>query len=236
MKIEDFFKEAFYINLDSRPDRKEMFENEIKKCGLEPFFKRYPGCLPKIDDVGDDNSLLGYRKHGACGRSHRNLVQYAKDKDLDNILIFEDDIAFYDEGVQKAMDIIENALDTLSNVADWDIVYFGGIIIDREINQPINNLLKVDKILTAHAWGINKKCYDTILKYKPNDGYSKDYDCPIDGDVGNNTNLNKYLAYPLAIYQRSNVVSDCAIRSDGVPALSVDVFPWLQNYDKKIKE
>ena len=30
MKIQDFFKESFYINLDSRTDRKELFEEEMK--------------------------------------------------------------------------------------------------------------------------------------------------------------------------------------------------------------
>ena len=46
MKIQDFFKESFYINLDSRTDRKEQFVNEIKEYGLTDFIKRSPACVP----------------------------------------------------------------------------------------------------------------------------------------------------------------------------------------------
>jgi len=236
MKIQDFFKEAFFINLDTRIDRKEQFENEVKQYGLDTFIKRSSACIPKIDDVGDDYVLLGYRKHGACGRSHRNLVQYAKDKNLENILIFEDDATFYNEGIISAIEIIENALDTLNTIPDWDLFYMGGIIFDETIYKPQGNLLKVDKILTTHAWGINKKCYDTILKYRPGDGYSDEFDSPIDGNIGLNTGLNKYLAYPLAVYQRPNTISDCAIRNDGTILKSDDVSPWIKNYNKIIKE
>ena len=236
MKIENFFKEAFYINLDSRTDRKEQFENEIKEYGLDSFIKRSSASIPKIDDVGNDYGLLGYRRHGACGKSHKNLIQYAKDKNLDNILIFEDDATFYNDGDLRAIEIIENALDVLNTIPDWDLFYMGGIIFDEEINKPFGNLLKVDKILTTHAWGINKKCYDTILKYKPGDGYTNDFDGPIDSYIGLNTNLNKFLAYPLAIYQRPNIVSDCAISRDGNNLRSDDVSPWVKNYNKNIRK
>jgi GR25 family glycosyltransferase involved in LPS biosynthesis len=236
MKVQDFFKELFYINLDSRTDRKEQFESEVSQYEFNTFIKRSPACIPKIDDVGDDYELLGYRKHGACGRSHKNLVQYAKDKNLENIFVFEDDASFYNDGDTSAIEIIESALDTLNTIPDWDLFYMGGIIFDENINKPFGNLLKVDKILTTHAWGINKKCYDTILKYRPGDGYTEQFDSPIDGNIGLNTNLNKFLAYPLAVYQRPNILSDCAIRSDGVILKSDDVSPWIRNYNKNIRK
>ena len=50
------------------------------------------------------------------------------------------------------------------------------------------------------------------------------------------TNLNKFLAYPLAVYQRPNILSDCAIRRDGVRLKSDDVSPWIKNYNKNIRK
>ena len=236
MKIQDFFSEAFYINLDTRIDRKEHFENELREHGLDVFVKRLSASLPKLDDVGDNYDLLGSRRHGACGRSHKNLIEYAKNKNLDNILIFEDDATFYNGGDLSAIEIIEKSLDTLITIPDWDLFYMGGIIIEDEINKPYGNLLKVDKILTTHAWAINKKCYDIVLRYHPADGYSSVFDSPIDGYIGNNMRLNKYLSYPLAVYQRPNVVSDCAIQGDGVFLISEDVKPWIKNYNKNIRK
>lgn len=236
MKIQDFFKEAFYINLDSRPDRDILFQDELKKHGLDGFVKRVSACTPKLDDIGPGNTqqeitLIHFRKHGACGRSHKNLVKYAKDKNLDNILIFEDDAAFYNDGNTKAIELIENSLDVLATIPDWDIFYMGGIILQDEIDQPVGNLLKVDITLTTHAWAINKRCYNNVLKYNPGDGYQEIYDSPIDGCLGNDTKLNKYLTYPLAVYQRENVVSDC-----NYGRLTDDVSQWLKNYNKKVKQ
>jgi len=235
MKIDTFFKKAFYINLDDRPDRKEQFEREVGQYGLTDFIERYSACVPKIDDVGNDFELLGYRRLGGCGRSHLNVVRYAKDNNLDNILIFEDDATFYNGGDVSAIAIIENSLDTLSRTPDWDVYYMGGIIRDELIYKPFGNLIKVDKILTTHAWAINSKCYDRILSYRPGDGYTEDFDSPIDGYIGNNMGLNKYLAYPLAVYQRENVLSDCAHNGNEF-VITGNVEPWLSNYNKDIRE
>ena len=236
MKIQDFFKEAFYINLDSRPDRDTQVQNEIKKHGLENFVKRVSACTPRLDNIGPGNTqaeldVIHYRKHGACGRSHKNLIKYAKDKNLENILIFEDDAAFYNGGNAEAIKLVESSLDTLANTSDWDLFYMGGIIQQDEINEPVGNLLKVDVILTTHAWAINKKCYDEVLRYNPGDGYGDMHDSPIDGCLGNNPRLNKYLTYPLAVYQRENVISDC-----DYGRLTGEVSQWVKNYNKKIKQ
>ncbi len=237
MKIQAFFKEAYYINLDPRTDRKHFFEGQLKQHGLDSFVVRKSGCIPRLDDVpADDIQKIGYRKHGACGRSHKNIVQYAKDKNLDNILIFEDDAEFYNGGDEPGINLIEKALDTLSTIPDWDIFYMGGIILDEKINTPIGNLLKVDRILTTHAWAINKRCYDNVLKYRPGDGYETEYDSPIDGCLGNNTHLNKYLVYPLACIQGTGMKSDCALRADGEPLYNdSDAREWLKNYNKPLR-
>lgn len=244
MKIQNFFTEAFYINLDARPDRREIFEKELKLCGLDTFVKRVSACVPNlegIDPILDNGACteVGYRKHGACGRSHRNIVEYAKQKNLNNVLIFEDDATFYNDGEIQGITLVEKALDTLSGIPDWDLIYFGALIVGDKIKVPVGNLLEVENVLTTHAWGINKKCYDYILKYRPNDGWEKEYDSPIDGCLGRHVDLKKYLVYPLAMYQREGILSDCDVRRDkqgkifGVSTGEVE--QWIRNYDKPFK-
>ena len=43
MKLNEFFEQAFYINLDRRTDRREQFEAEMKSVGLEGWVQRVPG-------------------------------------------------------------------------------------------------------------------------------------------------------------------------------------------------
>jgi hypothetical protein len=88
MKIQDFFQKIFYINLDHRIDRNEEFLNEMKSIGLDSFVERVPGLLSHPRE----GVTIGRTRHIACGTVHRTLIQYAKDNNLDNILIFEDDV------------------------------------------------------------------------------------------------------------------------------------------------
>lgn len=190
MKITEFFDQSFFINLNSRPERRQQFESELRKIGLENFVQRFPASIDATHLPQDD-----YNRHRACGKSHHDLIKYAKNNNLKNILIFEDDAYFYNNNEISALNIIENALDDL-NKLEWDIFYLGGLIVDDFLLQVSPNLLSVEKILTAHAWAINHTGYDKILKYVP------ETDSAIDGWVSQRPTIKKYLAYPLAVPQK----------------------------------
>ena len=71
----------FYINLDKRVDRKELFEAELVKYGLtaERFTAIY--YPPPMGIVG-------------CGKSHLQVLELAKLRKYKNVLIFEEDFYF----------------------------------------------------------------------------------------------------------------------------------------------
>ncbi len=190
MKIQDFFTEAFYINLDKRTDRRAEFEAEMARVGLSDFVRRYPAAVDATHlPMGD------YGRHRACGKSHSNLIKYAAEKDLDNILIFEDDAYFYDKNQLPGIEIVERALDDLQQFPDWDVFYFGGLI-GRETAKPVApNLITVNCVLSTHAYGVSRKGIATLLNYKP------DTDSAIDGWISGH-GMQLYVAYPLASPQR----------------------------------
>lgn len=73
-----------YINLEQRTDRKKDFENEMHKLGwtadrVAGIYREYP------------MGILG------CGESHLACLKIAKDQNLKNILIMEDDLHFIEE-------------------------------------------------------------------------------------------------------------------------------------------
>ena len=71
----------FYINLDKRVDRKELFEAELAKYGLTA--ERFAGIYypSPMGTVG-------------CGKSHLQVLELAKLRKYKNVLIFEDDFYF----------------------------------------------------------------------------------------------------------------------------------------------
>jgi GR25 family glycosyltransferase involved in LPS biosynthesis len=185
MKITEFFKEAFYINLDDRVDRQEHMTKELSKHNLQDYVKRYSAI--KAVEKNPENCMK------ASGTSHRNLIQYAKDNNLDNILILEDDIFFKEGGIE----IIEKSLDSLLKY-DWDVFYFSANIFDNPLNLKDENLLIINGCYCIHAYGVNKQAYDRLLKYDPMK------DNPFDAYIQENP-FKRYAAYPLAISQYDSV-------------------------------
>lgn len=203
MKIQDFFAESFYINLDRRTERRAMFEAEMARVGLSDFVKRYPAAIDATHLPQDD-----YNRHRACGQSQYNLIKYAADKGLPNILIFEDDAYFYDAGNKPGLSIVEAALDSMSKIPAWDLFYLSCTpIFDALPPRPApyhvdEHLVRVYGVLTGHAWAINHTAYENLLLYNPAT------DAAFDGCLSNNFELVKYMAYPLAVPQRAGP-SDC---------------------------
>lgn len=186
MKIQEFFKDAFYINLDDRVDRQNHMTNELSKYELDKFVKRYSAI--KAENKTPQNCVI------ASGTSHRNLIQYAYENNLDNILIFEDDV-FLKEG---SLELIEKSLDSLSKIDNWDLYYLSANIFDNPLNLIDDNLMIIHGCYCVHAYAVNKRAYERVLKYNPNT------DVPIDAWLTQN-NFIKYGGYPLLVSQIDSV-------------------------------
>jgi hypothetical protein len=191
MKINDFFEKGYYINLDRRPDRRAEFEAEVKKAGLENFFERVCG----IDGINEPAEL---KKHNYCGATFAKIFKMAEKAGYERFVIFEDDIQFYDRDGISATEIVEKALDQIQQFPDWHMLYFGCYTFGKIVPQVSENLLKTNEILTMHAVGFNKTGIYKFLQYDPF------FHCPIDGWLGEREELNKYIAYPIAIIQRES--------------------------------
>ena len=186
IKVQDFFKEAFYINLDDRLDRKEHMDKELDKYGLTDFIKRYSAV--KAEVKSPENCVR------ASGTSHRNLIQYAKDNNLENILIVEDDIFFKHGGLQ----IVEASLGNLKKIDNWDVYYMSANIFDNPLTLVDKHLLKISGCYCVHAYGVHNRAYDKLLQYDPQK------DVPIDAYITTH-NFTKYAAFPLAVSQYDSV-------------------------------
>lgn len=184
--IKNYVSEAWYINLDDRFDRKEHMDNELSKHNLENFVQRYSAI--KAVDKTPQNCVI------ASGTSHKNLIQYAKDKNLDNILILEDDI-FFKEDIS---DFLEKSLENLFKRSDWDIYYISANIFDNPLQIIDENLIRIHGCYCVHAYIIPSRSYDKFLQYDP------EKDPPIDAWI-THQQFNKLGGYPLMISQIDSV-------------------------------
>jgi len=223
MKIQEFVSGAFYINLEHRKDKNEFMIEQFKRLGLDAFVERFPAisAFDTIDYRVDDNHkmfLLGQ----ACSLSHKNIIQIAKDRGYKNVLIFEDDALFYENETYTALQIIEEALNELTKINNWDIFYFGANLHDKELKLYSDHIIKCDCCTSTQAYILNSTSFDKVLENK----FDKPFDV-IDIYL-NNTFKNKYLVYPAAVIQKGGGVSDI-----GGHVCFNEEF-WLSHYNKPI--
>jgi len=160
----NFFDKIFCINLDDRKDRwKECCEifdkykmtHKVERFSALKFIHQDPRLIKAMGQVG-------------CSMSHFEVINRAKQENLNNFLVLEDDFCFEFEPKELHSNL-NSSLSELPN--NWDMFYLGGNL-DASYNvYPIEkysaNLFKLNACHTTHAFAVNKNIYDTILKDKP---------------------------------------------------------------------
>lgn len=200
----DFFDKVFYINLDSRTDRRKLMEDQFKRFGIKA--ERFPAVNLTKEDNDDlvergctfyDDVRPEYAPRiKSCTLSHLTVLFRAKIMNYKNILVFEDDVII-DDGIFEELSKCVSDLEKI----DWDIFYLG--CNPLEYYKETESLGRVRGSSTAHCLSLNSSFYDKILD---NVSFFKNYPC-IDGYYGNlgYENRNKiYMSLKNLVYQRSD--------------------------------
>ena len=134
---------VFYINLQERIDRKAQVEQQLNMVGLTNFNRFNAIKLP--------NGALG------CSMSHLKCLQLAKERNLDHILIVEDDIIFLNPGI-----FIGQVNKFLQNNKEWDVLLIAGNNVPpyRVVDETC---VQVSWCQTTTGYLIRKQYYDTLI-------------------------------------------------------------------------
>lgn len=139
--------ETFVINLEKRKDRLDTLSI--------PFdYKIFVATDGKVK-YKSHNWSDRIKSHKGCLDSHKRLLEENLKKDLDAILVFEDDVQPCENFENKFYDIIESLPE------DWDMIYFGGW---GKVSKYSEKLNKAIRILTTHSYLINKKFIPKVLE------------------------------------------------------------------------
>jgi hypothetical protein len=155
----DYFEKIFCINLDSRPERWADIQKVFEKVGI----------LDRVERLsGNKGHIAGWENVDGCALSHLSAIYYAKQHNLKNVLVFEDDIVLE----RPNLDDLPETIRSLAGL-DWKLFYLGanieldlgkrlGIEVPAISVNPY--LYKVEvPVSTAHAIAYNNTAYDAIL-------------------------------------------------------------------------
>lgn len=133
----------WYINLLSRPDRKQHVETQLSSIGV--FGTRF-------DAIKMKNGAIG------CSMSHLKILQNAKQNNLDHVMIVEDDILFTNPSL-----FVTQINNVLTNHNDFDVLLIAGnnmppySIIDK-------SCVKVTRCQTTTGYLVKNHYYDTLIQ------------------------------------------------------------------------
>jgi GR25 family glycosyltransferase involved in LPS biosynthesis len=136
-------KHAFYINLASRPDRKQHVESQLNSIGIN---------AERFNAIKLPNGALG------CSMSHLKCLETAKENSWPHLLIIEDDIKFLNP------DVFKRQLNLfLSNHKSWDVVLIGGNNIPP-YTKIDDTCVKVSTCQTTTGYLVNGHYFDTLIE------------------------------------------------------------------------
>jgi glycosyl transferase family 25 len=136
-------KHAFYINLDSRQDRKKHVENQLSKIGIK---------AERFKAIQLANGALG------CSLSHLKCLEIAKANNWPHILIVEDDILFL-----KPFVFVNQLNLFLKNHKDFDVMLVAGNNLPP-FTVVDNSCVKVTKCQTTTGYLVQSHYFDTLIK------------------------------------------------------------------------
>lgn len=151
----NYFDKIFCINLDSRLDRWESAKTQFDKHNLD---------VERISAIKGSDLNLDWPpeiKEGAvgCSLSHLFTIKMAKQMNLSNYLVLEDDIEFDENFNEKFSNIYENEVPF-----DWDMLYLGGQHFHgMNLTQVSEHVFKCEYTLAAHSVAFKYKIYDRFI-------------------------------------------------------------------------
>ena len=136
-------KHAFYINLDSRPDRKQHVERQLCIIGIN---------AQRFKAIKLQNGALG------CSLSHLKLIETAKANNWPHILVVEDDILFTNPSL-----FVQQCNKFLSTHKEFDVALISGNNIPpyREIDDTC---VQVTKCQTTTGYLVQNHYFDTLIQ------------------------------------------------------------------------
>jgi GR25 family glycosyltransferase involved in LPS biosynthesis len=160
------FDKIYYLNLDSREDRKNRIEDHFNKFKITA--ERISGFVitPKQAlEYNGDRELDDHNKKLAPARVGFSLAQLqaikqAKEMELKNVLIFEDDAFILEEHIES----FKEALKELEYLPKWDMLFLGANVLSP-IKQLSPHIGKLTGAYCTHAYAVNSHFYDYLLGY-----------------------------------------------------------------------
>ncbi len=164
----DFFEGIYCINPDRNKSRWRKIQRAFGSLGIADRVERFDATENDLKYFGRKFKVGEKGRHHATALSHLEIIKTAKQKNLDNVLIFEDDAEFVDFNSKY----LKSSIRSLKKL-DWNLFFLGYNIKENNKARIVNvseNLFHIPPgfckgaITSLHSYCVNKSAYDFILE------------------------------------------------------------------------
>ena len=141
--FDELISNHYYINLDTRTDRRESCEEQLKKWNLVP--NRFEAIKNRVGIIG-------------CGMSHLKIIETAKKENKSYVCIFEDDII-----IGKSNQVKNTVNRILESKVDWDVLCLAGNAFEPH-RHVADDYVVVNRMYCGTAYIVKQSYYDTMIK------------------------------------------------------------------------
>lgn len=213
----DYFDAIYCINLDERMDRWEHCLKQFEKLGISDRVIRFSAIKPIKDSRWDRWTPWGnprkYPRRGAvgCAESHKAIIQLAKARGLNNVLVLEDDFVACDDWSKN----LTIALEELSG-RNWHIFYLGYHLhkswnMIRKLGDVLRRIISKRKRGIHFTVGLayNSTIFDYLIKNIDSFNYkSFGREGHVDKYFSRNRRIRKYFVEPMVVRPNLDFESD----------------------------
>lgn len=143
------------INLDKRSDRLAAFTREFEREAPGQILERFSACTSDIAKNSVVNGRIG------CLLSHRRVIEMARDRGLEYVVTFEDDVTLVPGAGRQWLDAIEQL-----KHRPWQLLFLG-LNTQGPVLREKANLYRVSRSVALHAVVYHRRSYERILRCLP---------------------------------------------------------------------
>ncbi|CAB4158047.1 Glycosyl transferase, family 25 [uncultured Caudovirales phage] len=203
-RLNDFFDQIYYINLNSRPDRLSSIKEQLEMNNVTA--KRVAGIQQKFSVKKKiNNAELGLIL------TQKLILIDAIRNNYKSILILEDDAIFCTDFIYH----FDAAVAELPD--DWDLFYLGGqywLAFPEKFSKHVSI---ANRILGSHALGIKSTVFETMLNIS---NFSEAGDQTF---ADKQKDLKSYITKKTLIDQKDGITSDIQKTN---PHIHIKPFRW----------
>lgn len=152
------YDKIYIINLEHRTDRKDSVIKQLEKEGITnyEFVNAVNGTdstiLKMFKKIRKNGSKIGTSGHLGCLLSHRKVLLKAKEDNVNQFMILEDDVILKDGFMNRLNDVV---------LPEWECIYLSAPLEEKKLF--FNGWARHSKYCTTHAMIIKASIIDYLL-------------------------------------------------------------------------